>query len=83
VPSTTLSSRSISGERKEFRYVERNREARIKYYQDLRELIKRSGSESLVFIDEAGFETSPICIHAFAKKGKKFLEIDQENVAKG
>jgi len=51
--------------------VERNREARIKYYQDLRELIKRSGSESLVFIDEAGFETSPICIHAFAKKKKK------------
>lgn len=25
----------------------------------------------LVYIDEAGFETDPICVHAFAKKGKK------------
>ena len=42
--------------KKELRYKERNREERIKYYRNLRELIKIYGSKSIVFIDESGFE---------------------------
>jgi putative transposase len=34
-------------------------------------LIKEKGSESLVFIDEAGFEEKIDCIYAWSKKGKK------------
>jgi len=37
-------------------YQEKNREERIKYYRNLRELIKPYGSKSIVFIDESGFE---------------------------
>jgi transposase len=37
----------------------------------LRELIKIFGSKSLVFIDESGFEPEPVCVYAWAKKGKK------------
>jgi putative transposase len=40
--------------KQEFRYRERNREERIKYYQTLRDLIKSHGSKSLVFIDKSG-----------------------------
>ena len=37
----------------------------------LRELIKKYGSESRVFIDECGFEEFQECIYAWSKKGKK------------
>ncbi len=57
--------------KKELRYRERNREERIKYYQILRELIKMYGSESLVYVDESGFEEIQTCIYAWAKRGKK------------
>jgi len=57
--------------KKELRYRERNSEERIKYYQILRELIKKYGSESLVYIDESGFDEIQTCIYAWAKKGKK------------
>jgi putative transposase len=57
--------------KKEFRYKERNREERIKYYQTLRKLIKVHGSKSLVFIDESGFEEFHACVYAWSKKGKK------------
>jgi hypothetical protein len=50
--------------KKEFRYKERNREERIKYYQALRILIKSHGSKSLVFIDESGFEEFHACVYA-------------------
>jgi transposase len=50
--------------KKEFRYKERNRESRIKYYQTLRKLIKVHGSKSLVFIDESGFEEFHACVYA-------------------
>ena len=46
----------ITRKKKELRYRERNREERIKYYKNLRELIKIKGGKSLVFIDESGFE---------------------------
>jgi hypothetical protein len=39
----------------------------------LRELIKKYGSESLVFIDESGFEEFQACLYAWSKKGKKVL----------
>jgi hypothetical protein len=57
--------------KKEFRYRERNRESRIKYYQTLRNLIKVHGSKSLVFIDESGFEEFNACVYAWSRKGKK------------
>jgi len=43
----------------------------MKYYRVLRELIKIYGSESLVFIDESGFEEFQACFYAWSKKGKK------------
>ena len=57
--------------KKQLRYRERNREERIEYYQKLRNLIKKFGSKSLVFIDESGFEDNQDCIYAWSKKGKK------------
>ena len=57
--------------KKQLRYRERNREERIKYYQKLRNFIKKFGSKSLVFIDESGFEDNQDCIYAWSKKGKK------------
>jgi hypothetical protein len=41
--------------KKQLRYRERNREERIKYYQKLRNFIKKFGIKSLVFIDESEF----------------------------
>lgn len=37
----------------------------------MRELIKIYGGESLVFIDESGFEPVPSCIYGWAKRGRK------------
>ena len=73
-PSTihyALKKLKIRRKKKEFRYRERNREERIKYYRVLRELIKIYGSKNLVFIDESGFEPEHNCVYAWAKKGKK------------
>ena len=58
-------------EKKQSRYRERNREERIKYYQKLRDFIKKFGSKSLVFIDESGFKDNQDCIYDWSKKGKK------------
>ena len=58
-------------EKKQLCYREINREERIKYYQKLRNFIKKFGSKSLVFIDESGFEDNQDCIYAWSKKGKK------------
>ncbi|MEG4294805.1 IS630 transposase-related protein [Microcoleus sp. D2B6] len=57
--------------KKKLRYQERNREERMKYYRNLRELIKVYGSKSIVFIDESGFEEFEGCVCAWAKRGKK------------
>jgi len=43
----------------------------MKYYRNLRELIKVYGSKSLVFIDESGFEEFEGSVCAWAKRGKK------------
>ena len=48
-------------QKKERGYQERNREARMKYYRYLRELIKVYVSQSRVFIDESGFEEFQDC----------------------
>jgi hypothetical protein len=68
-----LKKMKITRKKKELRYRERNREERMKYYRVLRELIKKYGSESLVFIDESGFEEFQACLYAWSKKGKKVL----------
>jgi putative transposase len=57
--------------KKELRYKERDREERIKYYRLLRELIKKYGIESLVYIDECGFEQTKVCLYGWAVRGKK------------
>ena len=57
--------------KKDLKYRERNKEERIEYYRKLRELIKKYGSESLVFIDESGFEENVECVYAWSKRGKK------------
>lgn len=57
--------------KKQLRYRERNREERIEYYQKLREVIKKQGSESLVYIDESGFEQFPTNVYAWSQQGKK------------
>ena len=62
---------------------ERNREERIKYYRNLRELIKVYGSKSLVFIDESGFEEFEGSVCAFGpKEERKSMAKDQENGGK-
>jgi putative transposase len=43
----------------------------MKYYRNLRELIKVYGSKSIVFIDESGFEEFEGSVYAWAKRGKK------------
>lgn len=37
----------------------------------MREFIKNSGSQSLVFIDESGFEEFQDCVYGWSKRGKK------------
>lgn len=54
----------------------------MKYYRHLRELIKISGSQSLVFIDESGFEEFQDCAFAGLKKAKKSGVKSQENGVK-
>ena len=60
-----------SHKKKELRYRERNRIERIKYYRLLRELIKKYGVESLIYIDESEFESVQECLYAWSKRGKK------------
>jgi transposase len=69
--SYALKEMKITRKKKQLRYQERNRESRMKYYRYLRELIKVSGSQSLVFIDESGFEEFQDCALGWSKKGKK------------
>ena len=69
--SYALKEMKMKEKKKELRYQERNREERMKYYRYLRELIKVSGSQSLVFIDESGFEEFQDCALGWSKKGKK------------
>lgn len=66
-----MKKRKITRKKKEQRYRERNSSERIKYYRALRELIKKYGSKSLVYIDESGFEEMKNCIYAWSKRGKK------------
>merc|ERR1712226_1822616 len=65
-----LKRMKITRKKKQLCYRERNREERIKYYQKLRNFIKKFGSKSLVFIDESGFEDNKDSIYAWSKKGK-------------
>lgn len=53
------------------RYRERDHEARMTYYRMLRELVRIYGMESLVFIDETGFEKFSCLIYGWAKRGRR------------
>jgi putative transposase len=61
----------------------------MKYYRILRELIKRYGSESLVYIDESGFDEVRNCIYGWSKRGKKIYgerqgkRVKKENLVAG
>ena len=69
--SYALKEMKITRKKKELRYQERNREARMKYYRYLRELIKVSGSQSRVFIDESGEpRVSRLCLWLVKKRQK-------------
>jgi len=43
----------------------------MKYYRYLRELIKVSGSQGQVFIDESGFEEFQDCAFGWSKRSQK------------
>jgi len=43
----------------------------MKYYRNLRELIKLYGSKSIVFIDESGLDKFEGSVFALSKRGKK------------
>ena len=66
-----LKKMNFPWKKKQLRYRERNREERIKYYQKLRNFIKKNGSKILLFTYESGFEDNQDCIYAWSKKGKK------------
>jgi putative transposase len=69
-----LVRKKINMTKKQLRYREKNREERIEYYITLRELIKKHGSDSLVSIDEQGFERSAECSYAWSNRGKKVYD---------
>jgi putative transposase len=68
-----LKKMKVTRKKKELRYKERNREERMKYYRVLRELIKIYGSESLVFIDNSGFEILQTCFYARCTKKEESI----------
>ena len=62
------------------RYSERSHEKRIGYLRTLRQVIKDKGSESIVYLDESGFERTtfnPIeQDFAIMKRRRQFLPAD-------
>ncbi len=79
----------ITRKKKELRYRERSRRERMKYYRGLRELIKKYGSESLVYIDESGFEETAFNPYSWSARGKKVYgekqgkRVTRENLVAG
>ena len=53
------------------RYSERNHEKRIGYLRTLRQVVKDKGSESIVYLDESGFERTTHRTHGWELRGKK------------
>ena len=53
------------------RYSERNHEKRIGYLRALRQVVKDKGSESIVYLDESGFERTTHRTHGWGLRGKK------------
>lgn len=55
----------------------------------MRDLVKKHGSQSLVYIDESGFDQIPTNIYAWARKGKKVYgermgrRVTRENLVAG
>lgn len=61
----------ISSIKKTLRYAERNPESRLQYLSQLRQIIKERGKQSLVYIDESGFEEHAYRTSGWAKRGAK------------
>ena len=53
------------------RYSERNREKRIDYLRTLRQVVTDKGSESIVYLDESGFERTTHRVYGWGLRGKK------------
>ena len=53
------------------RYSERSHEKRIGYLRTLRQVVKDKGSESIVYLDESGFERTTHRTHGWGLRGKK------------
>ncbi len=53
------------------RYIERDHEKRIEYLRSLRQLVKARGRESIVYLDESGFERMSHRTHGWGLRGKK------------
>ncbi len=53
------------------RYSERNHKKRIHYLRTLRQLVMDKGSESIVYLDESGFERTAHRAHGWGLRGKK------------
>lgn len=64
-------STCASAIKKTLRYAERNPEKRIAYLRALRDIIRKRGSESLVYVDESGFETRSYRSHGWGKIGRR------------
>ena len=65
--------------KKEFRYKERNREERIKYYQALRILINTHGSKAFYLLMNQDLNSFMLVFMRGQKKEKKYMVIDKEN----
>ena len=57
--------------KKTLRYSERNHESRIKFLSKLREIITNRGKNSIVYVDESGFEDHAYRSQAWSPKGQK------------
>ena len=66
-------------EKKQLRYGERNREERIKDYQQTSKFCQKNGSKNLVFIDQWGLNTIKTVFMPSQKKGKKFMVSKRAN----
>jgi len=53
------------------RYRERDDDKRIEYLRTLRQAVKDKGSESIVYLDESGFERTTHRTHGWGLRGKK------------
>ena len=59
------------GIKKTLKYSERCHEKRIAYLRQLREKVKQSGADSIVYLDESGFNSGVYRPHGWGAKGQR------------